>query len=202
MRSLHRIAHTTPRRINHTEGQGATFDGASLTCSSEVFAGPGEASEAETRNEHWVTQDVPEDQVRQQHPHPRRLLHVGPAPTRPGPRDAAGAEHRRGEVLLRGGGHDPVAHPLLAQHGDPAAARRPDRGRPVLGGRQLGRRAYYKRGIIAYSFEAGAQRLTVNQTTGAITRAAVGFQPCFGGPGTQGGQGSSCTTGNPPVPNP
>ena len=38
---------------------------------------------------------------------------------------------------------------------------------------------YYKRGIIAYSFEAGAQRLTVNQTTGAITRTAVGFQPCF-----------------------
>ena len=61
---------------------------------------------------------------------------------------------------------------------------------------------WYKRGIIAYSFEAGAQRITVNPTTGAITRQAVGFQPCFAGPGTNGGQGATCTTGNPPVPNP
>jgi hypothetical protein len=61
---------------------------------------------------------------------------------------------------------------------------------------------WYKRGIIAYSFEAGAQRITVSPTTGAITRQAVGFQPCFAGPGTQGGQGAGCTTGNPPVPNP
>ena len=49
---------------------------------------------------------------------------------------------------------------------------------------------YYKRGIIGYSFEAGAQRITVNPTTGAITRTAVGFQPCFAGPGTNGGQGA------------
>ena len=49
---------------------------------------------------------------------------------------------------------------------------------------------YYRKGIIGYSFEAGAQRITVNPTTGAITRANVGFQPCFGGPGTNGGQGS------------
>ena len=55
---------------------------------------------------------------------------------------------------------------------------------------------WYKRGIIAYSFEAGAQRITVNPTTGAITRTAVGFQPCFAGPGTDGGQGATCTDGN------
>ena len=50
---------------------------------------------------------------------------------------------------------------------------------------------WYRRGIVAYSFEAGAQRITVNPTTGAITRTNVGFQPCFGGPGTQGGQGAT-----------
>ena len=49
---------------------------------------------------------------------------------------------------------------------------------------------YYKRGIIAYSFEAGAQRITVNPTTGAITQSSVGFQPCFAGPGTHGGSGA------------
>ena len=60
---------------------------------------------------------------------------------------------------------------------------------------------WYKRGIIAYSFEAGAQRITVNPTTGAITRQAVGFQPCFGGPGTTAARARRCNpTGNPPVP--
>ncbi len=53
---------------------------------------------------------------------------------------------------------------------------------------------YYRKGIIGYSFEAGAQRIAVNPTTGAITRSQAGFQPCFAGPGTQGGQGSSCGT--------
>ena len=46
---------------------------------------------------------------------------------------------------------------------------------------------YYRKGIIAYSFEAGAQRIAVNPTTGAITRTDVGFQPCFAGLGTGGG---------------
>ena len=50
---------------------------------------------------------------------------------------------------------------------------------------------YYRKGIIGYSFEAGAQRITVNPTTGAITRTDVGFQPCFAGPGTNGGQGTA-----------
>ena len=47
---------------------------------------------------------------------------------------------------------------------------------------------YYRKGIIGYSFEAGAQRITVNPTTGAIPAADVGFQPCFAGPGTDGGR--------------
>ena len=40
---------------------------------------------------------------------------------------------------------------------------------------------YYKRGIIAYSFETGAQRIAINPTTGAITQIETGFQPCFAG---------------------
>ena len=45
---------------------------------------------------------------------------------------------------------------------------------------------WYNHGIIAYLFEAGAQRIVVNPDTGAIQRRDVGFQPCFGGPGTSG----------------
>ena len=52
-----------------------------------------------------------------------------------------------------------------------------------------------KRGIIAYSFEAGAQRIAVNPDDGRDLAPNVGFQPCFAGPGTQGGQGSACSTG-------
>ena len=53
---------------------------------------------------------------------------------------------------------------------------------------------YYRKGIIAYSFEAGAQRIAVNPTTGAITRTDVGFQPCFAGPGHQRRPGHACGT--------
>jgi hypothetical protein len=60
---------------------------------------------------------------------------------------------------------------------------------------------YYRKGIIAYSFEAGAQRLSVNQTTGAITRTDVGFQPCFQNASPPAGF-SSTSCGTPANPNP
>ena len=53
--------------------------------------------------------------------------------------DAAGAEHRDREVLLRRVGDDPVAHQVVARHGRAAAAHGPDRRRAVLGRGQLGR---------------------------------------------------------------
>jgi hypothetical protein len=59
---------------------------------------------------------------------------------------------------------------------------------------------WYRRGIIAYSFEAGAERFVVNPETGAITRRSVNFQPCFGGPGTQGSMGASCGSVSQPDP--
>ncbi len=51
---------------------------------------------------------------------------------------------------------------------------------------------WYRKGIIAYSFETGADRIQ-NLTTG-IAPTEVGFQPCFAGNGTGGGQGN-CNTG-------
>src|ERR1044072_8282655 len=59
---------------------------------------------------------------------------------------------------------------------------------------------YYRKGIVGYSFEAGAQRMTVNATTGAISKTDVGFQPCFAGPGTNGGTGGTCGTAQAPNP--
>ena len=53
---------------------------------------------------------------------------------------------------------------------------------------------WYRKGIIAYSFETGADRM-LNLTTG-ITPTQVGFQPCFGAVGTGGGQGSCPANGS------
>ena len=138
---------------------------------------------------------VPEHQVREQHPLLRRLLHVGAGlvQERRLPHDGAGAEHRHRELLLRGRREDPAAHQGLARHGDPAGAHGPDRRRALLAAGNSADEAWYRKGIIAYSFETGADRI-LNTTTGTA-RTSVGFQPCFAGVGTGGGQGSCPANG-------
>src|SRR4029079_15793618 len=53
---------------------------------------------------------------------------------------------------------------------------------------------WYRRGIIAYSFETGADRIQ-NPTTGTAP-TEVGFQPCFGAVGSGGGQGACPANGS------
>jgi Chitobiase/beta-hexosaminidase C-terminal domain len=53
---------------------------------------------------------------------------------------------------------------------------------------------WYRKGVIAYSFETGADRM-LNPTTGTA-QTQVGFQPCFGAVGTGGGQGSCPANGS------
>ena len=58
---------------------------------------------------------------------------------------------------------------------------------------------WYRKGIIAYSFETGANRFVTNPTTGAVSQIETGFQPCFAGVGTGGGANSNAQTcQNPP----
>ena len=81
----------------------------------------------------------------------------------PRSRHAAGARTSASSVLLRGRGHDPVAHRGVARHGDPA-----DRTGPIADVlySAAGNSAddqYYRSGIIAYSFEAGAQRVSLQR---------------------------------------
>ena len=49
---------------------------------------------------------------------------------------------------------------------------------------------WYRKGIISYSFETGADRFITNPTTGAVSQIITGFQPCFSGVGTGGGTGT------------
>jgi hypothetical protein len=53
---------------------------------------------------------------------------------------------------------------------------------------------WYRKGIIAYSFETGADRI-VSTSTGTA-QVQVGFQPCFGPVDTGGGQGSCPADGS------
>ncbi len=179
------------------------YDGASTSCTSETFTGPAEASEPEIRNEHWVADTYKGIKFANNiHTHGGYFMWA------PGAYKDAGRETLPAPNIGIENYFFEVADTILSHiRSSRNTAILPQRVGPIAdtlysAAGNSSDEGYYKRGIIGYSFEAGAQRITVNETTGAISRTAVGFQPCFAGPGTNGGQGATCTTGNPPVPNP
>ena len=171
------------------------YDGASTSCTSEVFTGPFEASEVEIKNEHWIGDTFTNIKFANNiHTHGGYFMWAPGAYIAQGrqtlPAPNIGVERyffdvseqvlshirsSRGTVILpqRTG---PIADVLYSAAGNSADEN------------------YYRRGIVAYSFEAGAQRIALNPATGQITKFNVGFQPCFAGPGTNGGQGAGCAT--------
>jgi Zinc carboxypeptidase/Chitobiase/beta-hexosaminidase C-terminal domain len=187
--------------MNRNSGEYSAFDGyfgaaiGANNCTSEVFAGPGEYSEPETRNEGWVVDTFKNIKFMNNiHSYggyfmwaPGAYKDDGQRTTSPAPNIGieqyffeAGEKilkrikDSRGTVILpqRTG---PIADVLYSAAGNSA-----DDG-------------WYRKGIIAYSFETGADRM-LNTTTGTQA-TAVGFQPCFGAVGTGGGQGSCPNSG-------
>ena len=161
--------------LNRNNTVGTLFDGyagASTACTSETFTGPFgglRAGDQERALGRGHVQGI--KFANNIHTHGGYFMWAPGAYIASGPRDAAGAEHRHREVLLRGGGHDPVAH--QAPRGTRRSCRSARARSPTCSTRRPATRPtsnYYKRGIIAYSFEAGAQRISVNPTTGAITQ--------------------------------
>jgi hypothetical protein len=191
--------------LNRNNSIGTLFDGyfgADSSCSGETFSGPSEVSEPEIRNEHWVADTFSNIKFAINiHTSggyfmwaPGAYVATGrvtlPAPNigiekyffQVADEILSHIESSRDTVILpnRTG---PIADVLYSAAGNSADDQ------------------YYRKGIIAYSFEAGAQRITVNQTTGAITRTDVGFQPCFQNAAPPAGFNSpSC--GTPANPNP
>ncbi|WP_028061974.1 M14 family zinc carboxypeptidase [Solirubrobacter soli] len=185
--------------MNRNSGEYSLFDGyfgASSTCTSDTFAGPGEYSEPETRNEKWVTENFPNIKFSNNiHSYggyfmwaPGSYKDDGNRTTAPAPNIGiekyffqAGEKilrrikDSRGTVILpeRTG---PIADVLYSAAGNSADDH------------------WYRKGIIAYSFETGADRFT--STTTGTAQTAVGFQPCFGAVGTGGGQGSCPANGS------
>jgi hypothetical protein len=184
--------------LNRNNTVGTLFDGfagASTTCTNETFTGPFEASEPEIRNEHWIPDTFKGIKFANNiHTHGGYFMW------------APGAYKSAGRVTLPAPNIGveryffDVADTILSHiRSSRNTAILPQRVGPIAdvlysAAGNSADEQYYNRGIIAYSFEAGAQRIAINPTTGAITRTAVGFQPCFAGPGTNGGQGSTCGT--------
>jgi hypothetical protein len=186
--------------MNRNSGEYSLFDGyfgASTSCTSDTFAGTSEYSEPETRNEKWVVDTYPNIKFMNNiHSFggyfmwaPGSYKNDGFRTTAPAPN--IGIENyffQAGEKILRRI-KDVRGTAILPERTGPiadvlysAAGNSADDG-------------WYRKGIIAYSFETGADRLIPN-AAGQLVVTQVGFQPCFGAVGTGGGQGSCPTNGN------
>ena len=185
--------------MNRNQGEYSPFDGyfgASTSCTSELYQGSGEYSEVESRNEKWVTDQFPNIKFSNNiHSFggyfmwaPGSYKDDGHRTTAPAPN--IGIENyffQAGDKILKRI-KDVRGTAILPQRTGPIA--------DVLYS-AAGNSAddhWYRKGIIAYSFETGADRI-LNTTTGA-TGTQTGFQPCFGAVGTGGGQGSCPTNGS------
>ena len=180
--------------LNRNNSQYSGFDGyfgASTSCSSDVFQGPSESSEPEIKNEQWVVDTFPNIKFANNvHSYggyfmwaPGSYIGAGritaPAPNigiekyffEAGEKILARIKEHRNTVILpeRTG---PIADVLYSAAGNSADEQ------------------WYKKGIISYSFETGADRFITNATTGAVSQIITGFQPCFAGVGTGGGTGT------------
>ena len=183
--------------LNRNNGSTPRFDGyfgASTSCTSDVFQGPSEYSEPEIKNEKWVVDTFPNIKFANNiHSYGGYFMwapgsYIGasrvtaPAPNigiekyffEAGEKILARIKEHRNTVILpeRTG---PIADVLYSAAGNSADDQ------------------WYRKGIISYSFETGADRFITNPTTGAVSQIITGFQPCFSGVGTGGGTGT-CNT--------
>jgi hypothetical protein len=159
------------------------YDGADTNCTSDVLAGPFEKSEPEIQNEHWVVDTFTNIKFAINiHTHGGYFMWAPGAYKVPGritlpapnigieryffdvaDRILSRIEESRDTVILpsRTG---PIADVLYSAAGNSADDQ------------------YYRRGIIAYSFEAGAQRFSTN-ASGQTVVTDVGFFPNFASEG-------------------
>jgi hypothetical protein len=179
--------------LNRNNTQYTQFDGyfgASTSCTNDVFAGPAEASEPEIKNEQWVVDTFPNIKFANNvHSYggyfmwaPGSYRNDGFRTTAPAPNIGiekyffeAGEkilarikEHRNTVILPERTG--PIADVLYSAAGNSADD------------------MYYRKGVLAYSFETGADRFV--STTSGTQQIITGFQPCFSGLGTGGGTGN------------
>ncbi|WP_053225646.1 M14 family zinc carboxypeptidase [Solirubrobacter soli] len=179
--------------LNRNNGEFSLFDGyfgASSSCTSDTYSGPAEYSEPEIKNEKWVVDTFPNIKFANNiHSYggyfmwaPGSYKNDGARTTAPAPNIGiekyffeAGEkilarikEHRNTVILPERTG--PIADVLYSAAGNSADDQ------------------WYRKGIISYSFETGADRFTSTST--GTAQIITGFQPCFSGVGTGGGTGT------------
>jgi uncharacterized repeat protein (TIGR01451 family) len=167
--------------INRNQTIGTLFDGysgASSSCTSETYAGPGESSEPESKNEAWIVDTFSNIKFSNNiHSYGGYFMWSPGAYKTPGritlPAPNIGVEkyffeganliltrikEYRGTTILpsRTG---PIADVLYSAAGNSADD------------------AWYRKNIISYSFETGADLFT--STTTGTAQSAVGFMPAF-----------------------
>jgi uncharacterized repeat protein (TIGR01451 family) len=167
--------------LNRNLSVGTLFDGysgATSSCTGETYAGPSEVSEPETKNEQWLV-DTYQNIKFSNNIHtyggyfmwsPGAYVSAGRV-TLPAPNIGIEAyffegaddiltriKEYRGTAILPGR-TGPVADVLYSAAGNSADDQ------------------YYRRNILAFSFEAGADLFTSDQT--GTTQSAVGFMPAF-----------------------
>ena len=167
--------------VNRNQTEGSLFDGysgASSSCTSETFAGPSEGSEPESKNEAWIVDTFSNIKFSNNiHSYGGYFMWSPGAYKTPGritlPAPNIGVEkyffeganliltrikEYRGTSILpsRTG---PIADVLYSAAGNSADD------------------AWYRKNIISYSFETGADLFT--STTTGTSQSAVGFMPAF-----------------------
>jgi hypothetical protein len=182
--------------LNRNNTVGTAFDGYSgadlvnlanpntfVNCASEVFAGPFEKSEPEIQNEHWVVDTFTNIKFAINiHTHGGYFMWA------PGSYKAAGRETLPAPNIGIERYFFDVADRILSRIEESRdTVIPPSRTGPIADVlySAAGNSAddqYYRRGIIAYSFEAGAQRFTTN-ASGQTVLQDVGFFPNFANEG-------------------
>ena len=167
--------------LNRNSGEYSRLDGyfgASSDCLNELYSGPSEYSEAESKNLNWVVDTFSNVKF-------ANNVHTYGGYFMWAPGSYIGA----GRVSAPPANHGVEAYFFAAA--DTVLQRIADvRGSQVLPGRTgpiadvlysaAGNGAddmWYRKGIIAYSFEAGSDRFS--STTSGTTQSAVGFMPSF-----------------------
>jgi hypothetical protein len=165
--------------LNRNFSVGSIFDGysgASLSCRNDVFAGPGELSEPETRNEVWLTKTYPNIKFAM-NTHSYGGYFMWP----PGAYKLQGRETLPpvglGTETYFWAASDHILNAVQQWRG---TAIWPGRTGPVTdvlysAAGNSADEAWYNRGIIGWDFEVGADKY--DKQTGEFD--AVGFQPDF-----------------------
>jgi hypothetical protein len=184
--------------LNRNNGTYSGFDGyvgGGTTCTGETFQGPSENSEPEIKNEQWVVDTFKNIKFANNiHSYGGYFMwapgaykaagrETAPAPNigvekyffEAGERILRRIKDYRGTIILpeRTG---PIADVLYSAAGNSADDQ------------------WYRKGIISYSFETGADRFTSTSTGTSVQ--TVGFQPCFGAstPNYGGGSTGTCNS--------